>query len=280
MAQSMFGGMTSYKDQSLSDIQQDINKWQAYTNEIQNFFNETIDKLEKMNYMTKMDFNMSSVFYNTIQITNTFLEDFRVINESIGSGNITEKDVKLLNNIGRISIINNKDYGVNFKSGDWHEYEKTDSNSDFRLAEKLYENGRDFFVTLQDAVNAANRLNDYINTSPPPTGNSYYIYGTNHNIMQGQSGNTTMNINQNNPENTEQVKILLNQITENIDEYFNDEQIKIKIKEYVEVLQIEVQEEKPRKSMIKLALEGLQVFNQSAKFIATVAEITEKLGYL
>ena len=155
MSQCLIGGQTSYDDQSLSDIQADINRWQAYTNRIQNFFKETIDKLEEMDYMTKIDFDMSSLFYNTVRITETFLEDFNTISTSISNGNITERDVKLLRNIGNISIKNNTYYGRTFHNGGWHEYEKTDPDSDFRLSEKLYQKGRDFFVALQDASNAS-----------------------------------------------------------------------------------------------------------------------------
>lgn len=41
MVQGIIGGMTPYEDQSLKDIQIDINRWQAYTNQIKTLFEET-----------------------------------------------------------------------------------------------------------------------------------------------------------------------------------------------------------------------------------------------
>src|SRR5699024_9016329 len=134
--------------------------------------------------------------------------------------------------------------------------------------------------TLIDAGNAAERLKDYITPPSSSNGPTFNINGTGHNIQQSISGDMTMHIQQSNPENIEKIKSLLGQILENIDDYFNDDETKNEIKQYIEVLQHEIEKEKPKKSMIKTALEGLQVFNQSTKFISTVIEISQKIGYL
>lgn len=280
MAQGLIGGDTPYNDQSLSDIQTDINQWQAYTNNIKNFFEKTITKLEEMDYMTKIDFDMRSIFYNTIRITNTFLEDFNTINTSISNGTITERDVKLLRNIGNISIENNTNYGKTFHRGNWKEYEKTNPDSGFRLAEQLYQKGRDFFVTLQDASNASLRLEHYINPTPPSNGTTFNIQGTGHNIQQSVSGNMSMNVQQNNSGNIQEAKALMDEIINNLNQYFDEDYIKDQVKDYIDVIQSEIKEDVPKKSMIKIALKGLQTFNESTQFISTIAELTKLLGYL
>ncbi|WP_422404280.1 hypothetical protein [Mammaliicoccus sp. JADD-157] len=280
MTQGLIGGMTPYEDQSLKDIQIDINKWQAYTNMTNTYFEETLETLDKRNYLKVIDYDVLSMFKNTIQITNTFLEDFNKINQDISNGQITQMDVKLLKNIGDVSYKNNVEYGQTYKVNDyWHDYNDVNSNSSFRLAESLYQKGRDFFVTLQDAANASSRLEDYIN---PNNTNSttFVVNGTGNNIQQSLSGNMTMNIQKNNTKNVDEIEKLISGILENLDTYFTEKETKAEIKELIEVIQHENKQEKPKQSMIKTALTGLQTFNESTQFISTIAQLTQMLGFL
>jgi len=280
MTQGLMGGMTPYEDQSLKDIQIDINKWQAYTNMNKTFFEETLETLDKRDYLKVIDYDVLSMFKNTIQITNTFLEDFNKINQDISNGHITQIDVKLLKNIGDVSYKNNVEYGQTYKANDyWHDYNDMNPNSSFRLAESLYQKGRDFFVTLQDAANASSRLEHYIN--PDNTNNTTFVVnGTGNNIQQNLSGNMTMNIQQNNTKNVDEIEKLINEILENLDTYFTEKETKTEIKEFIEVIQNEIKQEKPKQSMIKTALKGLQTFNESTQFISTIAQLTQTFGFL
>lgn len=280
MVQGIIGGMTPYDDQSLKDIQTDINVWQAYTNKTKTLFEETLKILQDKDYLKIIDFDVLNMFINTIQTTNTFLEDFNKINQSISNGNITAVDVKLLENIGVLSNKNNTSYGRTYHSNkNWHDYDDMNPNSNFRLAENLYKEGRDFFVTLQDAYNASSRLNDYVNPNPA-SNNNFIVNGTGNNIQQSVSGNMTMNVQQNNGENSEEIEKLINKILENLDEYFAEEDKKEEVRELIDVIQTETKQEKPKKSMIKTALKALQTFNESTQFISTIAQLTQLLGYL
>jgi len=280
MVQGIIGVMTPYEDQSLKDIQIDINRWQAYTNQIKTLFEETLNTLKNRNYLQKIDFDVLNMFTNTIQTTNTFLDDFNRINQSISKGDITQVEVKLLNNIGEIAVKNNTFYGKTFHSNnDWHNYDDMNPNSNFRLAEKLYQEGRDFFVTLQDAHNASSRLKDYVNPNPA-SNNNFIVNGTGHNIQQNVSGNNTMNNQENYSKNIEEIEKIINKILENLDSYFVEEDKKEEIKELIEVIQTETKQEKPKQSMIKTALNGLQAFNESTEFISTIAQLTQLFGYL
>lgn len=280
MTQGLIGGMTPYDDQSLKDIQIDINKWQAYTNMTKTFFKETLDTLDSRDYLKIVDYNVLSMFLNTIQTTNTFLEDFNKINQNISIGHITQMDVKLLKNIGDVSYKNNIEFGKIYNSNRyWHDYSSMDLNSSFRLAEKLYQKGRDFFVTLQDAANASSRLEHYV-SSNNTNNTTFVVNGTGNNIQQSLFGNMTMNIQHNNTDDMEKLENLLNEILESIDTYFSEEETKTEIKELIEVIQHETKQEKPKQSMIKTALTGLQTFNESTQFISTIAQLTQMLGYL
>lgn len=280
MVQGIIGGMTPYEDQSLKDIQTDINIWQAYTNKTKILFEETLKILQDRDYLKTIDFDVLNMFTNTVQKTNTFLEDFNKINQSISSGSITIVDVNLLENIGILSNKNNIYYGKTYHSSkDWHDYDDMDPNSSFRLAENLYQKGRDFFVTLEDAYNASLRLKHYVNPHPA-SNNNFVVNGTGNNIQQSVSGNMTMNIQQNNDKNSEDIEKLINKILENLDEYFVEEDKKEDVRELIDVIQTETKQEKPKQSMIKTALKGLQAFNESTQFISTIAQLTQLLGYL
>src|SRR5699024_3327679 len=107
--------------------------------------------------------------------------------------------------------------------------------------ESLYQKGRDFFVTLQDAANASSRLEHYIN--PDNTNNTTFVVnGTGNNIQQNLSCNITMNIQQNNTKNVEEIEKLINEIIENINTYYNEKETKKEKKELIEVIQNETKQ--------------------------------------
>lgn len=115
----------------------------------------------------------SSIFY-----LETISSDLELIKNAIISDFITKREVSLLNAIGIESRKYNIDYGKY-----WHEDYR---NEDCEIAEKMYAKGRDLFVTLQDARNAAERLEDYMKNTPE---NKINIVG-NVSGSQIQQGNT------------------------------------------------------------------------------------------
>lgn len=276
MAQGFFGGMTPYEDQSLKEIQMDINQWMSYAEEIQAYFKDNIRTLQDNNYLNNIPYNLMCVFRETIRKTETFLYDFGTISNSISVGRITQKDVTLLKNIGSVSFKTNREYGMTYhEETRWHDYD----NSDFRLAEQLYQKGRDFFVTLQDAANAAARLGDYVSTDSSNITN-YVVNGTRNNIQQGS--HMTMNIQNGSSIDTQEINKLLNQLLDDLDKYFSEDQFEEKqeAEEYIEVIQGQIVEEQPKKGLLKTALNGLKALNDSATFVSTVAGISQILGFL
>ena len=82
-----------------------------------------------------------------------------MVKKSIEQNCITEKEVNLLNKIGIEAMRFNRDYGRTYKENtSWHDH----GDPDFIKIEKIYKEGRDFFITMQDAANAAKRLKDYM----------------------------------------------------------------------------------------------------------------------
>lgn len=162
MAQSLFGGATSYEEQSLNDIKTDITKWTYYTKKMQEEMNQRLANAEESGFWSKVGFDFKCTISATIFYFQTILDDMDIILTSIEQNCITTREVNLLRKIGQKSIeYNTKDYPQSFKGENyrWHDY----GNPDFSNVEDMYAHGRDYFVTLQDAANAAYRLEDYMN---------------------------------------------------------------------------------------------------------------------
>lgn len=274
MAQGLIGGMTPYGDQSLEEIQEDLKYWKEYSMRMKLFFEENLEYLKNEDYIKNIPYNLQCVFFETIRKANTFTHDIEIIDNSINNNRITKKDVTLLKNIGLVSIHTNKEYGITYHEETfWHEY----GEKNFRIAEKLYQNGRDYFVTLQDASNAADRLENYMSTDSLSTTN----FINNGQVTNLQQGNNNSMVIENNSaiSNSDEINILLKQLLDNLDSYFDKTQTEEKneTKECIEVVQAELVSEKPKKGIIKNILKGLPAMNESVDFLAKVAEIAEKI---
>lgn len=191
MAQGIIGGATSYGGQSINDIKKDIVDWMRYTEEIMSEIELGIETLKQSGFWSKVSFNFQMTLFSSLTCQRTFIEDMTAIVSRIDEDSVTEKEVKLLYKIGKNAIEFNYEYGQTYKNSDrWHDY----GNPDFRVAEKLYQNGRDYFVTLQDATNASSRLSDYITIVPPVVNNhvTQNISG-NENVITGvNTGNISI----------------------------------------------------------------------------------------
>lgn len=266
MVQFDIAGQTSYQNQSLKDIVTDINHWQGYVREINNHFSHFI--VEHYNRISKLPFDARRVFEETVQTSATFIGDFEIIKSHIETGNITEQTVTLLSNIGEISYKYNENYGKA-----WHRnvinYEENED-----IYRNLYCFGRDCFVTLQDAVNASERLKHYIKTQPVNlTQNIYNASGNN--IQQGTQASMTMS-NYNN--DLKEINELIDKLKSEIKSNEASDQ-NLMISELIEAVYEEVNKEKPKKQMIKTLLSSLKnINNVSADFMTNVDMLMQLLS--
>lgn len=159
MAQGFIGGATSYEEQSLLDILSDINNWINYTSNRKTFILTQREKLGISLFWDKIPFDFQMTILTTISYFDTILYDLNIVKKSIENNCITEKEVLLLKNIGKKSREYNKEYSKTYKDErSWKDY----GNPEFIVVEEIYGKGRDYFVTMQDASNAAYRLEDYM----------------------------------------------------------------------------------------------------------------------
>ena len=163
MAKGIIAGDTNYREQSIMDIKSDIESWIFYSRKIKEFFEITISELKEQDYWDgKVAFNFQMLCYSVPQICDTFCSDFEIILDAINADRITTREINLMKNIYRISVENEEYSWKSFKGKDdgyrWHDY----GNPLFKKAEKMYSDGRDFFVTLKDVSNAVARMEDYM----------------------------------------------------------------------------------------------------------------------
>lgn len=159
MAQGLFGGMTSYEVQSLQDILLDIEHWLQYANETKSILTQNRELAIKNGFWYRVVSEFQMELEESIIYIDTLLHDMGIVKRAIEDDTVTEREVQLLSNIGWKCVEFNRDYGKTYHGGTfWKDYE----NPDFEVVEEMYKIGRDFFVSLQDAGNAAFRLQDYI----------------------------------------------------------------------------------------------------------------------
>lgn len=161
MSQSLFAGMTNYDEQSISDIRDDIIRWRKYSQDIKQYFEETISELKKTGYWNKVPFDFACFCESIPMICDTFYRDFNIILSAIDSDSISKRELSLMKNIYSCSYENERLSWKTFKNrddGPWKKY----GNPEFTKVKNLYEKSRDFFVTLKDVGNATARMEDYV----------------------------------------------------------------------------------------------------------------------
>lgn len=165
MAQSLFAGETDYRNQSLNDIRKDIDHWRQESQDLKEKFKETIGQLRECNYWDQtVPFNFRGFCNATIKTCDTVYYDFGRVLSVIDKDEITKREITIMRNIAHIAGEKELQAATTFKANERHWQNYEDEN--FQKAEELYADGRDFFLTLLDARNAAGRLEDYVKEDP------------------------------------------------------------------------------------------------------------------
>lgn len=158
MVQSIFAGGTNYEVQTLADILEDVKYWINYAVSVKEFMKKNENILTSDNLLNEISSNFQATMKSSIFYFETIIVDLKLVKEAIEIDQVTQREVLLLKEIGIQSRKLNIEYGKY-----WHEDNR---NHYCEIAEKMYAKGRDFFITLQDALNAGERLGKYMrNTS-------------------------------------------------------------------------------------------------------------------
>ena len=196
MAKYLFKDLTDYTEQTLNNILEGIDNCIGCSEEIKRLFEETISELTLCNYwIENVPWNFREFSQKVPNVLNTFISDLSLIKSSIEKDCISNRDIKILENIGKVAY-ENEEYCWRFYKDVNNEPWKDYDNSKFRKVEKLYQYGRETFITLHDISNAVPRLKDYIKeektvVNVSKTDNSIHI-GNNNKINNSMLGNNNL----------------------------------------------------------------------------------------
>jgi hypothetical protein len=188
MVQGMFAGGTSYEDQSLENIYDDIKNWIEYTRETETVLLSNKSAVKNSEFWNKIEYNFRTIIDKAIRYCSVIIYDLELVKDAIERNCITKKEVLLLKKIGKNSIELQNEYSKAYHYDEsWHEY----GNADFEKVERIYEDGGVLFSTLWDADNAATRLGDYMGNGQI-INNSLNIHGnvSSSQVQQGTSNST------------------------------------------------------------------------------------------
>lgn len=257
MVQGFIGGATSYEEQSLEEIILDIENWCEYTKNRKEFLVLRKDKLKEIGFWDNIPFNFQMTLETTIMYFDTVIHDLHLVKNSIVNSMVSDREIKLLRKIGVKAREFNKEYGQTYREErEWKKY----GEPDFKIAEEMYAKGRDYFVTMQDASNAAARLEDYMSDSKVVNN----IISVGGNISNSQIQQNTTNSSQNMAVDCDfdysKVLEVLNEIKQyfdikEFDKAFGENSAKVK---QLVAETIEMANEKEEPSKIKKALSLLR----------------------
>ena len=161
MAQGFLAGCTDYTNQSLKDIQEDVENWRRYSKKKKKEFKGIIRELKNCGYWEKnVPLEFRAHCCDVIRTCDTFAHDFGLVLTALKNERITKREISILKNIYHVSHTLERECPRAYRTGGerWHQY----GDKTFDKVETLYAHGRDYFVTLFDVGNAACRLEDYM----------------------------------------------------------------------------------------------------------------------
>lgn len=162
MAQSFLAGMTSYENQSLNNIAEDIAIWIKYSEDSKTEIIKKLSELKKTEFYKKIPYDYLTMIHEMPMICQTNIDDLHQTLQAIQINTITSQNVDLFRKVGVRAIKNGEDNKKCFKlreDGYWHDY----GNPEFHMVEDIYATFGDYCATLWDITNAASRLKDYVN---------------------------------------------------------------------------------------------------------------------
>lgn len=162
MAQGFIAGMTSYENQSLQNIVDDIINWIEYSEDTKKAITNKYSELKNSEFYKNISYDYKAMINEMPMICQTNIDDLRRTLQLIQNNAITCQSVELFRKVGMRALENSDDNKKCFKSreeGYWHDY----GNPEFHVVEDIYAMFGDYCASLWDITNAASRLKDYIN---------------------------------------------------------------------------------------------------------------------
>ena len=160
MTRSMLAGMTDYRHQTFEDMLSDLQEWVNSLEQTISIMNENIEMLEEVGYWDEVPYDFKATVEYSLTFYKTSVEEIKDMLLEFG------KEVKS-GHVVRIKKLSKVAWELNRRFGtDWNRnYGKKEYGKDeFKLVEKVYQEGRNMAADMLDLSNLAERLEDFVGT--------------------------------------------------------------------------------------------------------------------
>lgn len=154
--------VSEFSMMSLADIEGILTGFVEYSQKTIKLFDDNIAFSKANNYWrNKVPVDFIWWCEDVPKISNTVIHDLKLVIDAVHSNAITDKEIKLLENIYKVAFGKEQESWKTFKNKDndhWKEYD----NPYFIKVEELYGKGRDYFFDLKSYIGGiAERMEDY-----------------------------------------------------------------------------------------------------------------------
>jgi hypothetical protein len=158
MTRSMLAGITDYRHQTLKDILSDLQKWVNELEQVTSIMNENIEKLEGVGYWDEVSDDFKSTIYYSLKFYKTSVEEIKSMLLEFGK-EVRKDHIVRIKRLSEVAAELDRDFG---KAWYQHYGKKEYGKGEFKLVEKLYQEGRGMAIDMWDLSNLAERLEDFV----------------------------------------------------------------------------------------------------------------------
>ena len=157
MGRSIFAGFTDYSHQSFKDIVMDLQIWIKNLMEVSDFLLTNIQKLKESKYWDSVNANFQSLVRYSIKFYDTSIQEISEIAKEIQEEVRSDHIVRIRSLYKTASELDLRYGRVWYREG----WDKEYGDKDFKVVEKLYQQGRSMAIDMRDLSNLAARLEDF-----------------------------------------------------------------------------------------------------------------------
>jgi len=159
MSRSIVAGMTDYSHQSFDDMLDDLNNWISSIDEVEQLFNQEIQRMKEIGYWNIVPFDIKSLFTYALKFLQTSESELQDICMEVNQ-EVQKHHVVRIDSLYRTAKELNIQFGKTWHSCNYNIADYTEPN--FLALEKLYQQGRNMAADMLDLGNLANRLRDFV----------------------------------------------------------------------------------------------------------------------
>lgn len=167
MGRSIFAGFTDYSHQSFKDIVMDLQIWIKNLMEVSDFLPTNIQKLKESKYWDSVNANFQSLVQYSIKFYDTSIQEISEIAKEIQE-EVRPNHIVRIRSLYKTASELDLRYGRVWYREDWR---KEYGDKDFKVVEKLYQQGRSMAIDMGDLSNLAARLEDFVGKKVKPKQN-------------------------------------------------------------------------------------------------------------